>query len=848
MRLSTLRRVALMAAGVLVAAPSFAQLSGTLYIGNPGTKPGGGNPEYATIKAAFDAVNAQGLNGNLLLSITSDLTEAADVRLGVNTGGFTLTLKPAAGVQPVVSFTDTQAPAGSDPIWGNMVIGSPTALGSNLIPTNNVILDGSNTVGGVSRDMKFIGPNTTSGKSIIRAVGDNDYLTIKNIQFETLGTQGTGLIQVSASTNLVSDNLTIKNNKITNVLGTNSSGIVFGRFGSGVPTVSATGQVVTDNEIIVRRRGFDISYRDSGEFARNTVTIQPGTADSKGFLCYTAPAGATGTMNVYSNRFEMSTSSATGMMGVDNQIDVATVTVNVYNNTFANFSTTAAATNQRIFAVRHAFGAVTNAYHNSVYLNDLTDLSTPGTTVIAAFAFVSNAVGNNTSPTGTMRVMNNAVRLAEGTMASSGILRGGTTGTFESESNVFHTEGATSRVGTANNVALATLDAWRDATLQDANSRQRTINFTSTTDLTLSAPSLGNADFAGKPVAMVTTDAIGTTRSTTAPYIGAFEGAPSLSPRIMNFTAGLSGNATAPAWNAAGAIFWAYYPTQPGRGVTVELHPVGNAGNYVRFACTYNNTAGPAGSNYRCQVWPTASVPDAFKNATVEYQFMTSDYGTTKAERGSSPAGPRTNDADFTGFNWTFSTAADGAPLPVELTAFQAVTAGQTVQLTWTTASETNNTGFYVEQLDGSSYKELGFVAGQGTTTEAHDYRFDAVNLASGRHTFRLRQVDTDGRVTYSPTVEAAVEMDADIEVSAPAPNPFSTSSRFTVRLPQSQNVAIDVYDVTGRLVQSLHNGMLQADEAHAFSVDGAGLTGGLYLVRIQGEHVTRTLRVTVAR
>ena len=82
--------------------------------------------------------------------------------------------------------------------------------------------------------------------------------------------------------------------------------------------------------------------------------------------------------------------------------------------------------------------------------------------------------------------------------------------------------------------------------------------------------------------------------------------------------------------------------------------------------------------------------------------------------------------------------------LPVELTSFSYNLIGSKVELNWTTATESNNSGFSVERKN-DEWTEIGFVAGSGTTTEPRSYSFVDENLPSGVYQYRLKQVDFDG-------------------------------------------------------------------------------------------------------
>ncbi|MFQ3598963.1 MAG: hypothetical protein SNJ66_11570, partial [Chloroherpetonaceae bacterium] len=101
--------------------------------------------------------------------------------------------------------------------------------------------------------------------------------------------------------------------------------------------------------------------------------------------------------------------------------------------------------------------------------------------------------------------------------------------------------------------------------------------------------------------------------------------------------------------------------------------------------------------------------------------------------------------AGITSFS-DFTIASDASnQLPVELTSFTARKSEQGVELAWQTASEQNNAGFEVERKsEGATWNTLGFVRGNGTTTEAQSYSF-LDNSASGKVQYRLKQVDFDG-------------------------------------------------------------------------------------------------------
>lgn len=149
------------------------------------------------------------------------------------------------------------------------------------------------------------------------------------------------------------------------------------------------------------------------------------------------------------------------------------------------------------------------------------------------------------------------------------------------------------------------------------------------------------------------------------------------------------------------------------------------------------------------------------------------------------------------------------APLPVELTRFEAQRpAGRpVVNLTWTTAQEKNNAGFEVQRRDAgqSEFRRVGFVAGQGTTTSVSSYRFTDANDFGGLSYYRLRQLDLDGTESYSE-VRAVAGLPTGAAFSLTAfPNPASTRLTLEATGPLPAKLQLTLFAADGRLVRQLN-------------------------------------------
>ncbi|MEM1270626.1 MAG: T9SS type A sorting domain-containing protein [Bacteroidota bacterium] len=189
--------------------------------------------------------------------------------------------------------------------------------------------------------------------------------------------------------------------------------------------------------------------------------------------------------------------------------------------------------------------------------------------------------------------------------------------------------------------------------------------------------------------------------------------------------------------------------------------------------------------------------------------------------------------------------------LPVELVEFTATAGSDAVELNWATATETDNAGFFVEQLidvASGEWMELGFVSGAGTTTETQRYSYTVSGLAPGTHRFRLRQVDFDGTTAYSGIVEASVDVPGGYVLERAYPNPFNPEATVRFAVATEQPVSLTLYDLLGRPVRTLYSGVPAANEMLTARIDGSALVSGTYLVRLTGESFSTTQTVTLLK
>lgn len=172
--------------------------------------------------------------------------------------------------------------------------------------------------------------------------------------------------------------------------------------------------------------------------------------------------------------------------------------------------------------------------------------------------------------------------------------------------------------------------------------------------------------------------------------------------------------------------------------------------------------------------------------------------------------------------------------VPVELSAFAVNTVNGAFELSWSTLTEVNNSGFEIERsLDNELFTKVGFVEGRGTTTEKQIYSFVDNKVQTGvTYYYRLKQVDLDGKFTYSE-VQSGYLAPAEFSLNQNYPNPFNPSTKIGFSIPEKANVKMSVFNMLGEEVAVLLNSDLEAG-VHSFDFNAAGLQSGIYVYSVQ--------------
>ena len=188
-------------------------------------------------------------------------------------------------------------------------------------------------------------------------------------------------------------------------------------------------------------------------------------------------------------------------------------------------------------------------------------------------------------------------------------------------------------------------------------------------------------------------------------------------------------------------------------------------------------------------------------------------------------------------------------PLPITLTSFDAQAINGIVHLEWQTASETNNAAFLIYR-DGEVIASLD---GAGTTTEPQSYRYtDNYVIPGVAYKYVLADVSLGGEEVLHADREIEVTVQSgnigmDFSIGAAYPNPFNPVSIIPLNLGRSAQVTAVLYDLQGRRLAELQNGMMPAG-SHDLKIDGARLATGIYFVHINVNNVINVQKIALMK
>ena len=204
----------------------------------------------------------------------------------------------------------------------------------------------------------------------------------------------------------------------------------------------------------------------------------------------------------------------------------------------------------------------------------------------------------------------------------------------------------------------------------------------------------------------------------------------------------------------------------------------------------------------------------------------------------STPANTRRNNINpgpsaATSFNHFYATVQTGTILPIELLFFNAQPEGENVKCKWETSSETNNEYFEVERLsNGKEFFPIGKVSGYGlgTSTESRTYSLIDDDVCNDIRYYRLKQVDIDGKYSYSDVV--AIDCSSDKKGINIYPNPTESTIFCSFYENKNSSLTFQWRDILGKVIKEEIHDVIKG--FNTVQSDVSDLAKGIYFLRVK--------------
>ncbi|MEP6684789.1 MAG: T9SS type A sorting domain-containing protein [Parafilimonas sp.] len=200
-------------------------------------------------------------------------------------------------------------------------------------------------------------------------------------------------------------------------------------------------------------------------------------------------------------------------------------------------------------------------------------------------------------------------------------------------------------------------------------------------------------------------------------------------------------------------------------------------------------------------------------------------------------------DASDYPFLYAFPSLTTASILPVNISSFSVSPNKNSVLISWTTATETNNSHFDIERsTDGKTYSKIATVQGNGTTSSSHTYQAYDNKPLNGTNYYHIKQVDADGK--YQVSDARFVKMTLQNYMLNVYPNPSHGDIAFSLNNYNGAAVTATLHNVSGKL---MHEELIQMNGADNYKLNlKSKLPTGVYFLQLKGDALSENIKVVV--
>jgi len=199
--------------------------------------------------------------------------------------------------------------------------------------------------------------------------------------------------------------------------------------------------------------------------------------------------------------------------------------------------------------------------------------------------------------------------------------------------------------------------------------------------------------------------------------------------------------------------------------------------------------------------------------------------------------GPMTATVSYFVYYHIFLTKFGDAPVPTLLQTYSTALMNENVELKWTLADTGEDMIFHVLRTDAARHRYMELINPEITRTDFEFSFVDGYCQPGVGYRYRVDVTDDVGRRTLFET--DVIELPATAaSLEQNLPNPFNPATTITFTVPARSHVRLAIYDVGGRLVRTLVNGVVEdgTTEIAWDAVDdhGAHVSSGVYFYRLE--------------
>lgn len=264
----------------------------------------------------------------------------------------------------------------------------------------------------------------------------------------------------------------------------------------------------------------------------------------------------------------------------------------------------------------------------------------------------------------------------------------------------------------------------------------------------------------------------------------------------------------------------------------LEITFSGGTNAFVELANIENDIPGNNGTLIRPQFYTQINIGDI-----TNYSAMF--YGTAGAVAH--------NNANANGDDWV--PTSGNVVLPIKWLSFDVVKQGNNALLNWSVANEATNHHYEIlRSSDGVNYTTIGTVNKSTTGSTTYNYTDIGVNsLNAAIVYYRIRQVDVDGKSTYSDIRYITIDKKPS-DIITIFPNPVTEGFYISIPFKNRDNsiVKLKLINASGQFIGSKEITTTQASNYYFNIKDKALASGDYYLEIIYEEKIIGTKKLYV--